>query len=168
MDKIEEIMTRGVTNVIPSKQKLEELLRSRKKLNVYFGVDPTATHIHIGNAVGLRKLQQFVELGHNVTFLIGDFTALIGDNSDKEIEQPVLTYEKIQENFKNYKKQAEKVLDFSKVKVVHNSEWLRKLSFEDIIKLSQHFSFGEIASRELVAKRLKEGNHVGLHEALYP
>src|SRR5258708_32995561 len=106
MDKIEEIMTRGVTNVIPSKQKLEKLLSSEKKLNVYFGVDPTATHIHIGNAVGLRKLQQFVDLGHNVSFLIGDFTALIGDTSDKESERPVLTSEQIQENFKNYKEQA--------------------------------------------------------------
>src|SRR5260221_8113855 len=168
MDKIDEVLSRGIVNIIPSKSKLEDLLKSKKKLNIYFGVDPTATHIHIGNAVGLRKLQQFIELGHNVIFLIGDFTALIGDNSDKETERPVLTYEQIQENFKNYKEQAEKVLDFSKVKVVHNSEWLKKLSFEDIIKLSQHFSFGEIASRELVAKRLKEGKHVGLHEALYP
>ncbi len=168
MDKIDEILTRGVTNIIPNKQKLVELLKSKKKINVYFGVDPTATHVHIGNAVGLRKLQQFVVLGHNVTFLIGDFTALIGDTSDKESERPVLTHEQIQENFKNYKEQVSKVLDFSKVKVVFNSEWLKKLSIEDTIKLSQHFSFGEIASRELIAKRLKEGNHVGLHEALYP
>ncbi len=165
---INEVLTRGVTNIIPSKQKLEELLKSKSKLNVYFGVDPTATHIHIGNAVGLRKLQQFVDLGHNVSFLIGDFTALIGDTSDKESERPILTHGQIQENFKNYKEQASKILDFSKVKVVFNSEWLKKLSIEDTIKLSQHFSFGEIASRELIAKRLKEGKKVGLHEALYP
>lgn len=168
MSKIDEVLTRGVTNIIPNEQKLKELLESEKKLNVYFGIDPTATHIHIGNAVGLRKLQQFVEMGHNVTFLIGDFTALIGDTSDKESERPVLTYEKIRENFKNYKKQAEKVLDFSKVKVRFNSEWLKKLSFTDVVKLCQHFSFGEFASRELVSKRLKEGKKVGLHEALYP
>lgn len=168
MGKIDEVLTRGVTNIIPNEQKLKELLESEKKLNVYFGIDPTATHIHIGNAVGLRKLQQFVEMGHNVTFLIGDFTALIGDTSDKESERPVLTYEKIRENFKNYKKQAEKVLDFSKVKVRFNSEWLKKLSFTDVVKLCQHFSFGEFASRELVSKRLKEGKKVGLHEALYP
>ncbi|HWA51772.1 MAG TPA: tyrosine--tRNA ligase [Patescibacteria group bacterium] len=165
---IDEVLTRGVTNIIPNKQKLEELLKSDKKLNIYFGADPTATHLHIGNAVGLRKLQQFVELGHNVKFLIGDFTALIGDTSDKDTERPVLTYEQIQQNFKDYKRQAEKILDFSKVNVVFNSEWLKKLSFEDIIKLCQHFSFGEFASRELVAKRLKEGKKVGLHEALYP
>ncbi len=168
MDKIQEVVTRGVTNIIPNKNKLEELLKSDKKLNVYLGIDPTATHIHLGNAVALRKLQQFVELGHNVTFLIGDFTALIGDTSDKETERPVLTYEEIQENFKNYKEQASKVLDFSKVKIRHNSEWLKKLTYEENIKLAQHFSFGDIASRELIAKRLKEGKHVGLHEALYP
>src|SRR5260221_7473202 len=168
MDKIQEVVTRGVTNIIPNKNKLEELLKSDKKLNVYLGIDPTATHIHLGNAVALRKLQQFVELGHDVTFLIGDFTALIGDTSDKKTERPVLTYEEIQENFKNYKEQASKVLDFSKVKIRNNSEWLKKLTYEENIKLAQHFSFGDIASRELIAKRLKEGKHVGLHEALYP
>lgn len=164
----EEILTRSVTNIIPNKKSLESLLKKKKKLNVYFGIDPTATHIHLGNAVPLRKLQQFVDLGANVTFLIGDFTALIGDTSDKESERPVLTYKQIQENFKDYKKQASKLVDFSKVKVVHNSDWLKKLTFEDIIKLTQHFSFGEFASRELIAKRLKEGKKVGLHEALYP
>ena len=165
---VDEVLTRGVVNVIPGKQKLEVLLNSKNKLSVYFGTDPTATHLHIGNAVGLRKLQQFVDMGHNVKFLIGDFTALIGDTSDKDTERPVLTYEQIQENFKTFKKQAEKVLDFSKVEVVFNSKWLEKLTFRDIIKLCQHFSFGEFASRELVAKRLKEGKKVGLHEALYP
>src|SRR5260221_6113266 len=133
MDKIDEVLSRGIVNIIPSKSKLEDLLKSKKKLNIYFGVDPTAIHIHVGNAVGLRKLQQFVELGHNVTFLIGDFTALIGDNSDKESERPVLTYEQIQENFKNYKKQAEKVLDFSKVKVIHNTDWVTNLNFKILL-----------------------------------
>jgi tyrosyl-tRNA synthetase len=168
MSKMDEILTRGVTNIIPGKEKLEKLLKSDKKLNIYYGVDPTATRIHLGNAVGLRKLQQFIDLKHNVKFLIGDFTALIGDTSDKDTERPVLTYKEIQQNFRDYKKQASKIIDFSKVKVVFNSEWLKKLNFEDIIKLAQHFSFGEFASRELVAKRLKEGKKVGLHEALYP
>ncbi|KKU23246.1 MAG: Tyrosine-tRNA ligase, partial [Candidatus Woesebacteria bacterium GW2011_GWF1_46_13] len=92
-ETIEELLTRGVVNIIPNKDKLKKLLLSGKKLNVYLGIDPTATKIHIGNAVPLRKLQAFVELGHNVTFLIGDFTALIGDTSDKESERPTLTYE---------------------------------------------------------------------------
>lgn len=168
MDKIEEILTRGVTNIIPGKKELEKLLRSGKKLNIYLGIDPTATRIHVGHAVPLRKLQEFVELGHNVTFLIGDFTALIGDSSDKESERPILTYEEIKENFKTYKKQASKILDFSKVKVRFNSEWLKKLSFADVVKLCQHFSVGDFLSRELIKKRLSEGKRIGLQEFLYP
>lgn len=168
MDKIDEVLTRTVTNIIPDKEELRKLLKSGKKLNVYLGIDPTATQIHLGNAVPLRKLQEFVELGHNVTFLIGDFTALIGDTSDKDSERPVLTYEQIQDNFKTYKKQASKILDFSKVEVRFNGEWLKKLNFIDIVKLCQHFSVGDFVSRELIRKRLNEGKKVGLHEVLYP
>lgn len=168
MTTIDEVLTRRVTNIIPNKQKLKELLKSDKKLNVYLGIDPTATRIHVGHAVALRKLQEFVELGHNVTFLIGDFTALIGDTSDKDTERPVLTYKEINENFKTYKKQASKILDFKKVKVKFNSTWLSKLKFADIIKLCQEFSFGEFAGRELIKKRLTDKKKVGLHEALYP
>ncbi len=168
MDKIDEILTRATANIIPGKSELEKLLNSGKKLNVYLGIDPTSTKIHLGHTVGLRKLQQFAALGHNVTFVIGDFTALIGDTSDKDSERPSLSKEEIEENFKTYKKQAEKVLDFSKVKIRYNSEWLKKLSFEDIVKLTQHFSAGDFTSRELVRKRLNEGKKVGLHEFLYP
>ncbi len=168
MDKIEELLTRGVANIIPSKDSLKKLLESGKKLNVYLGIDPTATKIHLGNAVPLRKLQAFAALNHNVTFLIGDFTALIGDTSDKDSERPVLTKKQIEENFKTYKKQAEKILDFSKIKVRHNSEWLGKLTFEEVVKLTQQFSFGDFGSRELIRKRLNKGGRVGLHEGLYP
>lgn len=147
---------------------LEDLLKSGKKLNVYLGIDPTATRIHIGHAVALKKLQEFVELGANVTFLIGDFTALIGDTSDKDTERPVLTYQQIKENFKTYKKQASKILDFSRVTVKFNSSWLSKLKFAEIVKLCQEFSFGEFAGRELIKKRLSDKKRVGLHEALYP
>lgn len=168
MDKIEEVLTRGVTNIISNKKELEKVLRNGKKLNIYLGIDPTATRIHIGHAVPLRKLQEFVELGHHVIFLIGDFTALIGDSSDKESERPILTYEEIQENFKTYKAQASKVLDFSKVEVKFNGEWLKKLSFTDVVKLCQHFSVGDFVSRELIKKRLNDGKKVGLHEFLYP
>lgn len=165
---IDEVLTRGVTNIIPDKNKLLDLLKSGKKLNIYLGIDPTATRIHLGNAVALRKLQAFVELGHNVTFLIGDATALIGDTSDKESERPILTEDEIKENFRSYKEQASKILDFTKVKVRNNSEWLNKLSFPDTIKLAQNFSFGEFAGRELIKKRLENKTRVGLHEALYP
>lgn len=168
MTNTNDLLTRGVENIIPSREKLTALLESGKKLNIFIGIDPTATRIHIGHAVPLRKLNEFARLGHNVTFLIGDFTALIGDTSDKDTERPVLTTEAIKANFETYKKQAEKVLDFSKIKVVHNSEWLKELKFEDIVKLAQHFSAGDFTSRELIKKRLEAGKHVGLHELLYP
>lgn len=168
MDKISEIITRGVANIIPNKETLEKTLRSEKKLNVYLGIDPTATKIHLGHAVSLRKLQRFADLGHRVTFLIGDFTALIGDTSDKDSERPMLTSEEIKENFETYKEQAQKILDFSKIEVKYNSEWLSKLTFSEIVKLTQSFSFGDFASRELIRKRLMEGKKVGLHEGLYP
>lgn len=168
MKQIEEILTRGVANIIPNKNVLSGKLMSGKKLNIYLGIDPTSTKIHLGHAVVLRKLNQFALLGHNVTFLIGDFTALIGDTSDKTSERPALTIKEIEENFKTYKKQAEKILDFSKIKVKYNSQWLKKLTFEDILKLTQHFSVGDFVGRELIKKRLSENKRVGLHEFLYP
>ncbi len=170
MEAVEELLTRGVANIIPGKEKLTTLLKSDKKVNVFLGIDPTATKIHLGHAVPLRKLQAFAELGHNVKFLIGDFTALIGDTSDKDTERPVLTPVEIHENFQSYKKQAEKIVDFSlpNVTVVHNSEWLSKLSFEEIVKLCQHFSTGDFIGRELIRKRLQDNKRVGLHELLYP
>lgn len=168
MDPIEELLNRGVANIIPGKPELRKALEPGKKLNIYLGIDPTSTKIHLGHAVALRQLNKFAELGHHVTFLIGDFTSLIGDTSDKDTERPVLTPEEIKENFKTYKKQAEKVVDFGKVNVVHNSDWLKKLSFEDIVKLTQHFSVGDFVGRELIRKRLSENKRVGLHEFLYP
>jgi tyrosyl-tRNA synthetase len=167
-DKIHELVDRGVVNIISDRDKLVERLKSGNKLNIYLGIDPTATRIHLGHAVSLRKLKLFSELGHNVTFLIGDFTALIGDTSDKEGERPKLSQEDIENNFKTYKEQAGKIIDLDKIKVVHNSAWLKVLKFEDIIKLCQHFSVGEFVGRELIKKRLSDGKPVGLHETLYP
>ena len=168
MDELNSVVTKIVANIIPGKDQLLKVLKSGKKLNVYFGIDPTFTRIHLGNAVPLRKLQEFVELGHNVTFLIGDFTALIGDTSDKESERPVLTYEQIENNFQSYKKQASKIVDFSKVKVRHNREWLKKLNFEDVVKLTRNFSLNDFISRELIRKRLENKSSISLPEVLYP
>ncbi len=165
---IDNLLTRGIVNIIPKTNDLRKKLESGEALNVYMGIDPTATRIHIGHAVGLRKLQEFVDLGHNVTFLIGDFTALIGDSSDKDSERPILTPEEIAKNFETYKRQAEKILDFSKVTVRHNSEWLSKLKFSQVLELLQHFSVGDFVSRELIRDRLQNGKRVGLHETIYP
>ena len=165
---VDIFLTRGVENIIPGRPELEKQLYSNKKLNIYYGIDPTAIRIHLGHAYPLRKLQILADLGHNVTFLIGDFTAKVGDTSDKESERPILTDEQIDENFKTYKRQAAKFLDFKKINVVHNSEWLSKLNFGDIIKLTQNFSLNDFISRELIKKRLVEGKRVSLPEVLYP
>jgi tyrosyl-tRNA synthetase len=168
MNNIDELLTRGVANIIPGKEELKKLLESGKKLNVYLGIDPTSTKIHLGHTVPLRTLNRLANLSHNVTFLIGDFTALIGDTSDKESERPILTSSEIESNFKEYKRQAEKVLDFSKVQIKYNSQWLKELNFEEIVNLCHHFSGNDFISRELVKKRLSEGKRIGLHEFLYP
>jgi len=168
MDPISELLTRGVANIIPGREELEAALRSGKKLNIYNGIDPTSVNVHLGNALPLRKLRALVDLGHHVTFLIGDFTALIGDTSDKDSERPVLTYEQIEANFQTYKEQASKILDFSRVTVRHNSEWLKALTFDEIVKLTRHFSLNDFISRELIKKRLGDGKSVSLPEVLYP
>lgn len=168
MDKIDELLTRGVANIIPGKAELAKVLHSDKKLNVYCGFDVTASHLHVGNAVPLRKLQQFVELGHHVTFLIGDFTTLVGDTSDKETERPVIAEEQIEENWQNFASQAGKILDLSKVSVRRNSEWLDKLTPREMIKTIRRFSLNDFISRELIKKRLGSGGSVNLAEAIYP
>lgn len=168
MDKIDELLTRGVANIIPGRAELEKVLRSGKKLNIYCGFDVTAPQLHIGNAVPMRKLQQFVDLGHNVTFLIGDFTTLIGDTSDKETERPIIAEDQIEENWQTFAKQAGKILDLSKVTVKCNSEWLDKLTPREMVRLIQRFSLNEFISRELIKKRLSTGGSVNLAETIYP
>ena len=168
MDKIEELLTRGVANIIPGRAELEKALRSGKKLNIYCGFDVTAPQLHIGNAVPMRKLQQFVELGHNVTFLIGDFTTLIGDTSDKETERPIIAEDQIEKNWQNFAKQAGKFLELSKVSVKRNSEWLDKLTPRELIRVIRRFSLNDFISRELIKKRLALGESVNLSEVIYP
>ncbi|OJI06553.1 tyrosine--tRNA ligase [bacterium CG10_46_32] len=166
-DKVSELLERGVAEVVVKKD-LEKLLRSKKKLKVYLGLDPSSTLLHLGNAVPLRKLAAFQKLGHEVIFLVGSFTALIGDTSDKDAMRKVLTNKEIKENFKTYKKQASKILDFSKAKILYNGDWLGKLSFEDIVKLAQRFTVQQMIERDMYQKRLREGKPIGLHEFLYP
>lgn len=165
---VDDVLERGVANIIPSKTELKAKLESGDTLKIYLGIDPTATRIHLGHAVLLRKLQKLAELGHQVTFLIGDFTALIGDTSDKDGERPQLTVEQVKQNFADYEKQAKRIIDFSKVTLVYNSTWLRQLTLGDVIRLTQHFSAGDFVGRELIKKRLEGGKKVGLHELLYP
>lgn len=168
MDKIEELLTRGVENIIPNRGELEKILRSGKKLSIYLGIDVTSPKMHIGHGVPLRKLQQLIELRHNVTLLFGDFTTKVGDTSDKDTERPRLSDDEIAKNVTTYKDQAGKIVDLSKIKIRFNSEWLTKLGLADILSLFQHFSFNDIISRELIKKRLEAGSHIKLDEVIYP
>lgn len=168
MDQIDELLSRGVANIIPGRTELENVLRSGKSLNIYCGFDVTAPALHIGNGVPLRKLQQFVNLGHHVTFLIGDFTTLVGDTSDKDTERPVIPDEKINQYWQTYSAQAGKLLDLSKVTVRRNSEWLDKLSPKDFVKFMRRFSLNDFISRELIKNRLTAGTSVNLSEVIYP
>lgn len=165
--KIEEILNRGIEDIIV-KDDLNKKLLSGKKIRLYFGVDPTGSVLHLGHAVILRKLRDFQELGHEVILLIGDFTARIGDPSGRDTTRKPLTEKEIKENFKNYKKQASRILDFSKVKIRYNSEWLSKLKFSDILKLSANFTVQQMLVREMFDRRLKENMPISLSEFMYP
>ncbi|HUT96438.1 MAG TPA: tyrosine--tRNA ligase [Candidatus Paceibacterota bacterium] len=166
-NKIEEILTRGVSEVIDLKH-LREKLMSGKKLRVKLGIDPTSPNIHIGRAVTLLKMRDFQELGHEIIFVIGDFTGMVGDTSDKDSERPMLSEEQIKKNMKNYVEQTGKIINIKKAKIEHNSKWLKKLNFSEIGRLANQFSLGEFIARENIRKRLEEGRHVSLRELLYP
>lgn len=165
--KIEELLTRGVQDIVPKKGLIEKL-RKGDKLRVYLGIDPTSTNIHLGNAVPLRKLRDFMNAGHEVIFLVGSFTALIGDTSDKDAMRKPMTPEEIEHNFHTYKEQASKILDFSRAKIMYNGDWLSKLTFQNIVELAQHFTVQQMIERDMYQKRMNEGKPVGLHEFLYP
>jgi tyrosyl-tRNA synthetase len=167
MDKIDELLSRGVEEVIDRKD-LETLLRSKKKLRVKLGIDPTSPNIHIGRAGVLWKLREFQELGHQVVFIAGDFTGLIGDTSDKDAERPMLTEDQIKKNVKDYFKQATKIIDPKKSELHYNSKWLKKLGFLEIGKMADAFSLHEMSARENISKRMKAEKRVSIRELLYP
>jgi tyrosyl-tRNA synthetase len=166
-EKIDTLLSRGVSEVV-NKDELRAMLRSGKRLRVKLGVDPTSPNVHLGRAVPLFKLRDFQELGHQIIFIIGDFTGVIGDTSDKDSERPMLSRETIEENLKNYKEQAGKILDIGKVELRRNSEWLSKLNFRDISNLADSFSVADFIARENIRRRLLAGTRVSLREVLYP
>jgi len=170
MDKIEEVLTRGVEQVLPSKKALAELMRKRP-ITLYQGFDPTGDRLHIGHAVGLRKLAQFQKLGHKVIFLIGDFTGMVGDPTGKLSERKKLTHEEVLKNAKNYKEQASKILNFTgenPVEIKFNGEWLGKMSAVDFFRLAHHLTYAQIIERDIFQKRIKGGQDVYMNEFLYP
>lgn len=165
--KIDELLSRGVAEAIV-KEKLKEKLMSGKQLRIKLGIDPTSPHIHIGRAVSLLKLRDFEELGHQIVLIVGDFTGIIGDTSDKESERPMIDKKIIDQNKKSYFDQVGKIINIKKAELRYNSEWLSKLKYGDIGAHADVFSVSDFIARENIAKRLKAGSRVSLREILYP
>ncbi|MFA5075495.1 MAG: tyrosine--tRNA ligase [Candidatus Babeliales bacterium] len=157
----------GTVQVLPEEDFLKKLSNG-KKLKIKLGMDPTAPDLHLGHAVVLSKLRQFQFLGHEIIFLIGDFTARIGDPTGKSKTRPPLSEEQIKKNSETYLNQVGKILDITKTKVCYNSEWLSKLSFADVIKLAGKVTLARLIEREDFAKRMKENEAIGFHELFYP
>ncbi|MDO8623936.1 MAG: tyrosine--tRNA ligase [bacterium] len=169
--QIQELITRGVERVFPSGEFLEKKLKSGERLTIYHGIDPTGKTLHIGHAVPLLKLAQFQKLGHRIILLVGDFTARIGDPTDKMAARVPLTEEQVRENAKEYKKQAGSIIAFGGANPAvlrYNSEWLKKLSAADTYKLLSEVTYAQTIKRDMFQKRLAEGRDLFLHEFLYP
>ncbi len=165
--KINEVLTRGVEKVI-EKGSLLKRLKSGKKLRIKLGIDPTSPYLHLGNAVVLWKLKEFQNLGHRVVFIIGDFTARIGDPSGKLSLRKTLVEKEIKENMRVYESQVGKILDLKKTEIVYNSRHLSKLSFLEMYRISHFFSVNQILERNMFRKRKELGKPIWLHEFFYP
>jgi tyrosyl-tRNA synthetase len=162
-----ELLTDGCDHVESLRELTERIARGRP-LRVYLGLDPTSPDLHIGHAVVLRLLQRFVDDGHDVILLIGDFTARIGDPSGRNVLRPALSDEQIVANMRTYAEQAGKVLDMSRVRLTYNSEWLSKLTFSDIYKLLSQTTVAQMLERNDFKQRYESGTPIALHEFVYP
>ena len=166
-EKIKNSLSRGVDEVIDLNHLKKELI-SGKKLRIKLGIDPTSPNLHLGQSVPLLKLKDFQELGHQIVLIIGDFTGLVGDTSDKNAERPALTDEQVKRNLKTYIKQVGKILDIDKTEIRYNSEWLGKLDYREICEQADIFSLAEFIARKNIKRRLKMENRISLRELLYP
>lgn len=161
-----ELLSRGVEEVI-NKNDLQKQLKS-KKIRVKLGIDPTAPDLHLGHAVALRKLKQFQDAGHKVILIIGDFTAMIGDPTDRVGARESLTTAQVNKNMREYLDQAGKILNLKKVEIKYNSQWFKKLDFNKLLDLMASFTVQQLTERDDFSKRIKEGKPVGYHELIYP
>lgn len=169
---LEDLLTRGVADIIP-KELFTKKLQSGERMRIYLGVDPTSPSIHIGHAVILRKMRKLQDLGHEIILLIGDFTARIGDPTDRSAARTTLTHEEVLSNAATYKEQVAKILDFSTdstnpARLEFNAKWLDQLRFSDVIELSARFTVQQMLERDMFEKRMQEGKPIYVHEFLYP
>jgi tyrosyl-tRNA synthetase len=172
MDAIENLLSRGVDKIYPTREELEKVLRSGKKLKLYQGFDPTGDRLHIGHMVGFRKHRQWQDLGHEVIFLVGDGTGQAGDPTDKKkTRDHFFTRDELRNNAKTYLEQAAKIVRFdgpNPIKVLYNSDWLNELKLVDILNLAGHFSVQQMLERDMYQERLKVNESINLREFLYP
>lgn len=171
--QVDLLLDRGVLKeFLPTKEEFRSKLLSGQKLRFYIGADPTAKALHVGHAQNLMVLEDFRKLGHEVIFLVGDFTGMIGDPSDKSSARVKQTRAQIEENFANWKKQTEAILSYddpvNPVQLKFNSEWLGKLDFGDVLDLASNFTVQQMLERDMFDKRLKEGRPIYVHEFMYP
>lgn len=165
------MLTRGAVEVIPEKELLEKLEKSKKNnkpLRIKLGVDPSSPDIHLGHTVVLRKLKHFQDAGHQIVFIIGDFTGMIGDPSGKSTTRKKLTLEEVLRNAQTYKEQAFKILDPQKTEVRFNSEWLGKMTFSHVLELTSHYTVAQLLERDDFSKRYKNKSPISLVEFMYP
>ncbi|HET7098775.1 MAG TPA: tyrosine--tRNA ligase [Patescibacteria group bacterium] len=167
---LDEVLTRGVEQILPSKKGLADLM-AKRKIKLYQGFDPSAPSLHLGNFVGLMKLRQFQKLGHEVIFLVGDFTGMIGDPTDKLATRKKLTRKEVLENARAWKKQIAMLLNLggdNPIKIMFNSKWSDKISFKDLIEITSNFTVQQMIERDMFQERLKSKEPIYLHEFLYP
>lgn len=166
-EELHNLLDRGVTNIV-DRAHLEKALKSGRQLRIKLGIDPTGPKIHLGRAITLRKLRAFQDLGHKAVLIVGDFTAQVGDPSDKLSKRPMLSKEQIQKNLKDYKKQLGAIVDLKKTEFHFNSEWLKELDFQETSELAESFSIQQMLERRNFKDRLEKGEEISLRELLYP
>ena len=170
--QVDEILTRSIAEVLPSKDLLRDCLMRGEKLKIYIGADATGPQLHLGHATNFMLLERLRQLGCQVVVLFGDFTAMLGDPTDKNAARVQLTKEQVEENIQTWKSQVEKILRFDDVQnpaiIVKNSEWLASLNLSDIVTLASHFTVQRMLERDMFEKRIQEEKPIFLHEFLYP
>ena len=165
------LISRGTVDMLPQGEfeaRLRDSLVDNKPLRIKQGFDPTSPDIHIGHTVGIRKLQQFQELGHKIVLIIGDYTAMVGDPSGQSATRPQLSYDDIMHNAETYQDQFFKVLDRSKTEVRFNGEWFKKMEFAEVMKLAARFTVARMLERDDFEKRMRRGTPISIHEMFYP
>lgn len=167
MSTIDEILSRRVDKILPNKEGLKALMKT-KKIRLYQGFDATGGKLHLGHSVGIRKLMDFANAGHEVIFLFGTGTVLVGDPSQRDTGRKLITLEEVEENIEGWKKQVSPLVDFNKVKILKNGDWLTKLKLQDLITIASNISAVQLFKREMFQRRLDRGDTVWYHETMYP